>query len=457
MDEQKATIWEPQSKQALALERIEDEILYGGARGGGKTDAGQAWLLYDVYHPRYRALVIRKNSDDLKDWTDRAKRMYAGTGAIFVGSPPTIRFPGGAVIRAGHLNDEDSYMKYQGQEFQKILIEELSQIPREKDYIKLIGSCRSTVPEIQPQVFCTTNPDDPGIEWIRNRWKIPEMPDFDEIYVTKTEDQKSLVFIPAKLEDNPMLMDADPNYLKYLESLKATDLELWEAWRNGNWKGYGVEGAYFRSQLQTAEAEGRITSVPYDEMLDVHTWCDLGVSDSFCIGYFQVHGLQWRMIDYDEFEGENLIMAIERMKEKKYNYGKHFAPHDIEVRDLSAESLNGIEAASRWEIAKSKGVTYEIIPKLPVSDGINAARIAFSSLWIDKTKCAEFLKRLRRYHKEFDVKRGVFKDTPAHDINSHAGDMFRYWSIGKESFNYLAPEVGGSNTPNWVGRRWGRK
>lgn len=449
------TIWEAQPKQALALARVEDEILYGGARGGGKTDAGLAWLLYNINNPRFRALVIRKNSDDLKDWADRAKRMYAGTGAIFVGSPPTIRFPGGAIIRTGHLNDEDSYMKYQGQEFQNILVEELSQIPRVTDYLKLIGSCRSTVPELKPQVFATTNPDDPGIEWIRDRWHIPEVPDFDEIYVTNTPEGKNLVFIPAKLEDNPVLMDADPNYLKYLESLKSTDYELYESWRLGNWKGFGVEGAYYRQQLLQAEKEGRITDVPYDEMLDVHTFCDLGIADSFCIGYFQMHGLQWRMIDYDEFEGENLGMAIERMREKKYHYGQHFAPHDIEVRDLSADSIDGI-APTRWEVAKSKGVTYQIIPKLSVQDGINAVRMSFSTLWIDKTKCELFLKRLRRYHKEFDDKRGVFKNNPVHDINSHAGDMIRYWALGKDTFTYEKP-VNTSTTAGWVGKRWSRR
>lgn len=442
-------IWKPQPKQEQALERGEDEILYGGARGGGKTDAGLAWLLYNTGHPRFRALVIRKNSDDLKDWSDRARRMYAGTGAIFVGSPPTIKFPSGAIIRTGHLNDENAYTKYQGHEYQNILIEELSQIARENDYIKLIGSCRSTVPELQPQVFATTNPDDPGIEWIRARWQIPEVPDFDETYVTNTPSGKRLVFIPAKLEDNPYLMDADPNYLKYLESLKETDVELYEAWRNGNWKGFGVEGAYYRQQILNAEKEGRITNVPYEEKLDVYTWCDLGVSDSFSIGYFQVSGMQWRMIDYDEFEGENLGSAIQRMREKGYSYAKHFAPHDIEVRDLSADSVDSsARASSRWEIAKSKGVEYTIVPKMGVQDGINATRMAFSSLWIDKTKCAEFLKKIRRYHKEFDASRGVFKKDPAHDSNSHAGDMLRYWAVSKDSITTSSKTLF-VRKPNW--------
>ena len=92
--------------QTRALQRLEFEVLYGGARGGGKTDAGLAWLLYDIGNPKYRALVIRRNADDLSDWIDRARQMYQGTGAEVVGKPAIIRFPSGAIIRTGHLKDE---------------------------------------------------------------------------------------------------------------------------------------------------------------------------------------------------------------------------------------------------------------------------------------------------------------------------------------------------------------
>lgn len=435
--------WQPQPKQEIALSRVEDEILYGGARGGGKTDAGQVWLLYDKDHAKFRALVIRKNADDLKDWIDRARYMYMGLGVQVVGNPPEIKFPKGGIIRTGHLKDENAYTKYQGHEYQRMLIEELSQIPREKDYLKLISSCRSTVPELRPQVFATTNPDDPGLEWIKGRWNIPDIPDFDKVYNSTTEEGRHLVFIPAKLEDNPKLMEVDPQYVALIDSWKRTDYEQWEAWRLGNWKGFGVEGAYYRAQLIKAEQENRITEVPYDELLPVHTWCDLGIGDSFSIGYFQIYGQQWRMIDYDEFEGESLGSAIKRMEEKGYYYGTHHAPHDIEVRELGT-------GKSRYEIAQSLGVDYSIVPRLEVDDGINAARMRFSSVWFDKSKCDLFLKRMRRYHKEFDEKRGVFKNKPVHDANSHAADMFRYWATTDFSD---APDEPQQYRPEWISRR----
>ena len=414
--------WKPQPRQEIALSVDFDELLYGGGRGGGKTEGLLAWLAYDTEYPFYKALVIRKNADDLRDWVDRAREFYKPLGVQVMGHPWEIRFPRGGKIWTGHLNDENAYMKYQGQEIPKIGIEELSQIAKEKYYLQLIGSCRSSHPEIKPQVFNTTNADEPGIEWIKNRWGIPDVPDFTKVYDKITPEGKRLVFIPARLEDNPILMVADPNYLKYLEELKTTDYELWDAWRNGNWKGYGIEGSYYRQQVEAAEKENRITDVPYEERLEVHTWCDLGIGDSFCIGYFQLSGLQWRWIDYDEFDGESLVSAIERMKAKGYRYGNHYAPHDIEVRELGS-------GMSRLEIAQHNGVNYLIVPRMSVDDGINAVRTRFSTLWIDKTKCDLGLKRLRRYHKEFDEKRGVFKNVPVHDINSHASDLIRYWAV----------------------------
>lgn len=429
--------WQPQEKQAVALSRTEDEVLYGGARGGGKTDAGQAFLLYDKSHPRYRALVIRKNATDLSDWIDRAKAMYASSGAIFVGD--SFRFPSGAIIKTGHLADAEAYTKYQGHEYQKILIEELSHIPKKSDYKKLIGSCRSTVEGIKAQVFCTTNPDEPGLDWIKEHWGIPDAPDFDHVYKTEnleewedpvTKEKKSVlrrkVFVPAKIEDNPQLLTKDPAYMGYLESLKRDDPELYDAWRNGNWRGYGLEGAYYRNQLERADKEKRITTVPYNEMVDVHTWCDLGVGDAFAVGYFQKIGHQWLVIDYDEYEGESLGYVIGQMRAKPYRYGEHYAPHDIEVREMTSGDE---KALSRKDVAEKLGIKYRVIKRSPVDDGIQAVRMRFSTLWIDKDKCKLFIKALRNYQKEFDEKKGVFKTQPLHNFASHGADMLRYWAV----------------------------
>ena len=214
----------------LSLPYNSYEILYGGARGGGKTDAGLVFIGEHQANPKYRALVIRKNADDLADWVDRVRVMYPHASVAY--RPAIITFPSGAVIRTGHLKDDQAYTKYQGQEYQRMLIEELTQIPSEKRYLQLISSCRSTIREIPAQIMATTNPGGLGHGWVKKRFI-----DFSKPFI-RTPDPTSgrlRVFVPAKVDDNPVLMDADPQYVKSLDALHDTDIELWKAWRLGDW------------------------------------------------------------------------------------------------------------------------------------------------------------------------------------------------------------------------------
>ncbi len=409
--------WKPQPKQEIALACNEDEILYGGARGGGKTDAGQAWLLYDIDKPKYRSLVIRRNATDLDDWIDRAKAMYRPANGVYVGD--TFNFPSGARIRTGHLKDDNAYTKYQGHEYQKLLLEEITHISSEGNYEKLLGSCRSTIPEIKPQVFATTNPDGPGYTWVKRRWNIPDMPED----IIKTKDDRTgrtRVFIPSRVQDNPILMQTDPGYIKYLDSIQDEDLR--NAWLNGSWSGITLKGAYYTKQLQQARNENRITNVPYEPALPVHTWWDLGVGDSTAIGFFQFAGQEARMIDYLEATGEGLNFYINELRLKGYTYGEHYAPHDIAVREFSS-------GKSRLETAKTLGINFNIVPNIPIDDGINAARMRFRGLWIDKVKCEAFLNVISQYQKEWNEKMGDYKIHPLHDWTSHGADMFRYFAV----------------------------
>ena len=405
-------IWQPNpGPQTEALKCNEGEILYGGARGGGKTDAGIAWLLRWVNNPEYRFLVIRRNSGDLKDWIDRAKKMYKHLEADFVQGE--VRFPSGAKGFFGHLHDADAYERYQGHEYQKILIEELTHIPTEELYLRLIGSCRSTVDGLKPQVFCTTNPGNVGHKWVKKRFVAPTKPG------KRFTDPRGLtrIFIPAKVEDNPVLIKKDPNYINYLESLPAG---LREAWREGSWESFEVKGAYYTKQIQEARQQLHVTKVAYETQLPVHTVWDLGVGDSTAIGFFQQYGNEIRMLDYYENSGEGLQFYAKILDEKGYKYGNAIMPHDINVRELGT-------GKSRKETAESLGIKPIIVaPMLPVDDGIQAVRMMFNRIWFDEVKCKDFLEALSQYRKEWDQKKNCFKNKPLHDWTSHAADMIRY-------------------------------
>lgn len=232
-----------------------DEILFGGGRGGGKTDAGIVWMVEPEYLKceRYRGLVIRRNAEDLKDWVDRAQFIYQPTGAEFVGSPTTVKFPDGPKLRTGHLKDEFAYSKYQGHEYQKMLFEELTHIPRENDYEKLLASNRSTIPGLKPKSFATTNADGPGFKWVKQRFQIPDHPTKPVITI---RNGRKLVFIPSVLEDNPILMENDPGYANKLEGM--SDEDIVKAWRWGVWTGISLTGAYYANQIELLKSSGRL-------------------------------------------------------------------------------------------------------------------------------------------------------------------------------------------------------
>lgn len=192
------------------------------------------FLLLDDYHlnPLYRALVIRKNADDLKDWLDRAERKYALGGARRVAND--FFFPSGAIIRTGHLKDDQAYTKYQGHEYQRMLLEELTHIPRELDYEMLLGSCRSTVPGLVAGVFATTNPNGKGHLWVKKRFvknKEIGIPRPGTIWIPE-KTKRPRLFVPARVDDNPTIIEQDPGYIDFLKGLPPN---LKAMWLNGSW------------------------------------------------------------------------------------------------------------------------------------------------------------------------------------------------------------------------------
>jgi phage terminase large subunit len=183
-----------------------------------------------------------------------------------------------------------------------------------------------------------------------------------------------------------------------------------------------IQGSYYWKQVDEAERENRFTDVPHDPTSLVHTVWDLGIRDAMAVGFYQRVGFQLRKIDYLEITGEGLPQVIKRLREKPYNYGKHFAPHDIENRELGT-------GKSRLEVAKELGIGFEIVPNISVQDGIDAGRNIFKFLWVDRTKCKDWVRAIPQYTKVWDDDLKIFKDKPLHDWTSHAADEHRYFAL----------------------------
>lgn len=420
------TSWRPNDGPQYAfLEAVAsgeyDEVMYGGARGGGKTDAGIMSLLYDKEHPLYRALVIRRNADDLRDWTDRAERWYLGQGFVRNGTPPEFVQSKGGKIRTGHLKDANAYSKYQGHEYHKILIEELTQIPTEENYLKLKASCRSTIPELRPCTISNCNPDGPGFAWVRKRFNITGVPTKPVIVVDPVTGLKR-IFIPSRLSDNPHLAK-DPTYRSFLNGLPDG---LREAWRDGSWEDPIIQGAYYTKELNQARHEERLKLIAHDPTLLVHTVWDLGVNDSMSVGFYQRISTEIRMIDYYQNEGFGIDHFAAKLRElgveKRYRYGKHFAPFDIKKREQST-------GQTTKQIASELGLDFEVVPSVGFDDGILKVRLMFPRLYINEPHCEQAISALRNYRKIWDDKLLKYKNDPLHDWASHCADMVRYTAL----------------------------
>lgn len=196
-----------------------------------------------------------------------------------------------------------------------------------------------------------------------------------------------------------------------------------------------VPGAVYGKELEEAQADGRITNVPYNPASKVDTWWDLGVGDSTAIFFTQNIGRAVHVIDYYEARGEGLPHYCKVLSSKNYLYGEHNAPHDIEVRELGT-------GKSRREIAWDLGLNFRVVPKLPIEDGIHAAQMLIPRLYFDREKCKYGLECLRQYHRAYNERTRSFRATPVHDYSSHAADAFRYLAVGlrEEGRGVTAPQ-----------------
>ena len=188
-----------------------------------------------------------------------------------------------------------------------------------------------------------------------------------------------------------------------------------------------VRGAYYARELLAAEQSDppRLTSIPHDPRLMTHTAWDLGMADSTVIWFIQTHGRETRIIDVIKGEGVGLDWYARELHNRPYVYGKHYLPHDVEVRELGT-------GKSRKEVLEALGVKVTVCPNIPLADGIQAARMLLPSCWFDKVKCREGIEALRMYRRDYDEKRQEFKNAPLHDWTSHYADAFRYFAVGHQ-------------------------
>ena len=223
----------PTPKQLAFLLLENQEALYGGAAGGGKSDALLMAALQYVDVPGYSALLLRRSYTDLSlpgALMDRAKAWLIPTLAHWRDSMKTWEFPSGATVTFGYLERPGDEYRYQSTEFQFVGFDELTQFT-ETQYRYLFSRLRrSNEVDVPLRMRSASNPGGVGHEWVRER------------FIDAQGSIESRIFIPASLPDNPYL-DQDA----YLASLNQLDPITRQQLLMGDWSAR-QPGSLFRRE-----------------------------------------------------------------------------------------------------------------------------------------------------------------------------------------------------------------
>jgi phage terminase large subunit len=263
----------------------------------------------------------------------------------------------------------------------------------------------------------------------------PEL-DTDETYkrfVTNKPD--NCVTVEMNYMDNPWFNDV-------LEQERQNCLKLAPDDYDTIWLGRcrsAVIGAIYAKEMERVTAEGRATLLPYDPRLKVHVVWDLGWNDAMFITFVQRHLSSLRVIDCIEDSHRTLDSYAAEIKDRKYNLGSMFLPHD----GYHADYKTGMSAE---KILKRFGFRVKKVPEESVETGIKLARMALPSTYFDKDRTQPLLESLKRYRRAVNSTTGE-PGAPLHDAASHGADNYRYIAL---SAAQMSNEDEDDRTPTYV-------
>lgn len=300
-------LWRPLSaKQAAFLAATEEEVLYGGAKGGKKTESLVMLHLQQADRPRYKGLLLRETFPELIEIMDRCRKYYPAVGAEWAAGDNRWVFPSGATVEIGYCESMADTKRYQGREWTVITYDELGNLQDEKAWDVLMGEIRSPDASLVTMARGSANPGGKGHAWLKRR------------YVTAT--QRGAVvyrdpvtgirrrFIPAKVSDNPIYR----NDATYMARLNALPDVLRRQRLDGDWD--AGEGMALDELTR---------SVHVIQPVAIGTWwyqwgaLDIGFSHGWCFGWGAMdgHGNAY-LVDSLHGHRDRYDLVAERIKEQ---------------------------------------------------------------------------------------------------------------------------------------------
>ncbi len=273
-------------------------MLYGGAAGGGKSDALLTEALRQVHKKEYRALLLRKTVPQLRELIDRSQALYplCFPQAQYKTMEHVWIFPSGAKIYFGSMHHENDRFQYQGRRFDYIAFDELTHFSSE-EYFYMFSRNRPGAPGMRNYIRATANPGGIGHGWVKERFIDPAPPMTripSVLHIAAPDGREKIlhrerIFVPSSVFDNAALMRNAPMYISSLAMLPEAEKQ---ALLYGNWNSF--QGQVFREFINDCAhyADGIGTHVIEPVVLPAHLHCyrvfDFGYSRPFAVGWFIV-------------------------------------------------------------------------------------------------------------------------------------------------------------------------
>ena len=318
---------------------------YGGARGGGKSWAmRRKFILLALRYPGLNLLLLRRTLPELREnhLIPMQRELYGF--AVYNSAERVFRFPNGSRIKLGYCDTMQDVYQYQGQEYAVIGLEEATHFTEEQ--MRFLTTCnRTTRKDFSPRMYYTCNPGNVGHAWVKRLF-------IDRLYA-ENENPNDYLFIPARIYDNKVLLDADPNYIRQLEALPE---ELRRAHLDGDWDVHA--GQYFREFSRDRHVI---------EPFEIPSWwrrfrsMDWGYNDPCCVLWHAVDG-ENRVYTYRELyvretrAGEVASMVLELSRGESISYTVA-SPDMWQKRGAVLSGAGGFAGETLAELFTSSGLS----------------------------------------------------------------------------------------------------
>lgn len=233
--------WAPQpGSQEVFLSCPAEEVLYEGTRGPGKTDAllmdfcqhvGQGW------GAEWRGILFRQTFPQLSDVIVKSAKWFPliFPGARYNESKHVWTWPDGETLTFSYGMREKDYWQYHGKSWPWIGFEELTTWPDPAFFLKMFSCCRSSKRGMPRKIRTTTNPYGPGHNWVKMRYNLPVPPGEIMGLLVETEGEPERIAIHGHLDENQILLTADPKYKDKIRASARGNKAQLMAWLEGSW------------------------------------------------------------------------------------------------------------------------------------------------------------------------------------------------------------------------------